>query len=497
MGAGIDRRAPVLVGVAALNQRVSEPGGGLDTLELMMEAARKAVADAGGAGLGRRVGRVYSTGGLTRLRDPARSVAVAVGAPGAATVLALPFVSQQTLLNSAMEAVRSGECEAALVCGGETRARDDAARRAGIELDPPAEPPDTPEPDETWRHTGETLAPPELRVRMVSAVQQYAVIDSARRVARGWTLDQHRDDISELWARFSEVAAANPDAAFGSRSRAAAWLREPGADNRPLAFPYNKWHSTQWSVDQAAALLITTAGTAEDCGVPRDRQVFVAAALESTHAVSLSRRRHMHRWPAMGVLGEAAQAHLGRPLAEIPLAELYSCFPAAVRVQQAELGLPADGTPTVTGGMAFAGGPYNHFVLQSTAAMAQQVRSEGCSGLVAAVSGLLTKPGLTVYAPSPPAEPPLIADLAEPAAAATEQAPLADDDTAPRRGRIAAYTVTYDRSDPATIFAVVDLNDAAGRTIATLNDPAAATEATRTDLIGTPCTTEATTLHLH
>ena len=496
MGAGIDRRGPVLVGVAALNQQVGEPGGGLDTLELMAEAGRAAVADAGGSGLGRRVGRVYATGGLTRLRDPARAVATAVGAPGAATVLALPFVSQQTLLNSAMNAVRSGECEAALVCGGETRARDDAARRAGIELDPPAEPPDTPEPDETWRHSGETLAPPEKRVRMVSAVQQYAVIDSARRAAHGWTLDQHRDDIAGLWSRFSEVAAANPDAAFG-RARAASWLREPGADNRPLAFPYNKWHSTQWSVDQAAALLITTAGVADDCGVPRDRQVFVAAALESTHALSLSRRRHMYRWPAMGVLGEAASAHLGRLLADIELAEFYSCFPAAVRVQQAELGFGADTTPTVTGGMAFAGGPYNNFVLQSTAAMAHRVRSDGRAALVTAVSGLLTKPGLTVYSPSPPAEPPLIADLAEPAAAATEQVPLADDDTVPRRGRIAAYTVAYDRLDPATVFAVVDLDDNASRTVATLQDPTVAAEATRTDLINTPCSVQSTTLHLN
>ena len=47
------------------------------------------------------------------------------------------------------------------------------------------------------------------------------------------------------------------------------------------------------------------------------------------------------------------------------LAEVYSCFPAAVRVQQRELGLDPDGTPTLTGGMAFAGGPFNHFVLQS------------------------------------------------------------------------------------------------------------------------------------
>ena len=485
----------MLVGAAALNQQADEPGGGLDTLELIVEAARQAVADAGGSGLGPRVGRVYSTGGLTRLRDPARAVARAVGAPDATTVLALPFVSQQSLLNAAMKAVRSGQSDAALVCGGETRARDDAARRAGIELDSPTEPPDLPEPDEVWRHPGEKLAPPEIRVRMVSAVQQYAAIDSARRAAQGWTLDQHRDDIAGLWARFSDVAAANPHAAFGQR-RTASWLREPGADNRPLAFPYNKWHSTQWSVDQAAALLFTTAGVAEDCGVPRDRWVFPAAALESTHALSLSRRRHMHRWPAMGVIGAAAEAHLGRPLAEIPRAELYSCFPAAVRVQQSELGLPAEGTPTVTGGMPFAGGPFNNFVLQSTAAMVRHVRSEGRAGLVTAVSGLITKPGLTVYEPSPPAEPTLIADLAAEAAAATVAAPLADDDTAPRRGRVAAYTVAYDGFDPATVFAVVDLDDAAGRAVAALHDPAAAAEATRTDHISATCAVEGTTLHL-
>ena len=491
----IDRRLPVLVGAAALNQRGGEPGGGLDTLELMVEAARQAVADAGGSGLGRRVGCVYATGGLTRLRDPARAVAAAVGAPGAATVLALPFVSQQSLLNAAMDAVRSGRCEAALLCGGETRARDDAARRAGIELDPPAEPPDARGPDETWRHSGETLAPPETRVRMVSAVLQYAVIDSARRAAQGWALDQHRDDVAGLWARFSEVAATNPDAAFG-QPRTASWLREPSADNRPLAFPYNKWHSTQWSVDQAAALLFTSAGTADDCGVPRDRQVFPAVALESTNALSLSRRRRLHRWPAMGVIGDAARDHLGRALAETPLAEFYSCFPAAVRVQQAEMGFPAEGTPTVTGGMSFAGGPYNNFVFQSTAAMARQVRARGCAGLVTAVSGLLTKPGLTVYQPSPPEEPPLIADLAEAASAATEAAPLADDAATPRRGRIAAYTVAYDGFDPATVFAIVDLDGAAGRTVATVNDPTAAAEATRTDLIGAPCGVEGSDLHL-
>ena len=47
----------------------------------------------------------------------------------------------------------------------------------------------------------------------------------------------------------------------------------------------------------------------------------------------------------MAVLGRAAERHLGRPLRDIRLAEVYSCFPAAVRVQQRELGLDLRGHP--------------------------------------------------------------------------------------------------------------------------------------------------------
>src|SRR5207249_3367480 len=112
--------------------------------------------------------------------------------------------------------------------------------------------------------------------------------------------------------------------------RDAAFLRDPSPDNRPLAFPYNKWHCSQWTVDQAAALLLCSAEVARDHGVPTDRWVFPRVALESSHGLPLSRRRELHRWPAMDVLGRAAAHHLGRPVAEAEHTELYSCFPSAV-----------------------------------------------------------------------------------------------------------------------------------------------------------------------
>ncbi len=123
----------------------------------------------------------------------------------------------------------------------------------------------------------------------------------------------------------------------------------------------------------------------------------------------------------MEVLGRAAAGRIGRPLAEAECVEVYSCFPAAVRVQQRALGLAADSTPTVTGGMAFAGGPFNNFVLQSMVAVAGRLRAEpGALGLVTTVSGLLTKPGIGRVVGHPPdGRPPLVGDLAGRAAAAT------------------------------------------------------------------------------
>ena len=122
----------------------------------------------------------------------------------------------------------------------------------------------------------------------------------------------------------------------------------------------------------------------------------------------------------MGVLGDAARRHLERDLCDIEQREIYSCFPAAVRVQASELGLPEQPVPTLTGGMTFFGGPFNSFVLHATVTMADALRESPTSlGLVTGVSGLLTKPALAVWSASPPARDSLIHDYAPEAEAVT------------------------------------------------------------------------------
>jgi acetyl-CoA C-acetyltransferase len=162
-------------------------------------------------------------------------------------------------------------------------------------------------------------------------------------------------------------------------------------------------------------------------------------------------------------------------------AEVYSCFPAAVRVQQRALGLPLEGVPTITGGETFAGGPWNNFVLQTTAAMVDRVRAEpGTTGLVTTVSGLLNKPGLAVYSTSPGEL--LLDDLAE----ANEREAATKEVVGGYEGpaTVVTYTVHYDGSDPVRCTAVLDVADGT-RCVASSDDATVAANATREELIGT------------
>ena len=65
-----------------------------------------------------------------------------------------------------------------------------------------------------------------------------------------------------------EIAVDNP-ARSRRDARSAAELSEPSDANPYVAFPYTKLMVTTWTVDQAAALLFCTAGTARRLGIPR------------------------------------------------------------------------------------------------------------------------------------------------------------------------------------------------------------------------------------
>jgi len=218
----------------------------------MATALERALADTGAGAVAGAVDRIAVPQGTWSYPDPARLVAAAIGAGHARTHLVELGIPQQTLFNDAMAAVLEGSSEVAVVVGGESMrwARD--RDRAG--LDPAWTVQTAAVPDVQHRRDGPLLEPVEVAHRFWEPVQQYAMIENALRAADGQTPDQQRSAVSALWARFNRVATVNPGAAFPA-PRDAVFLATPSPENRPLSFPYNKWHSSQSTVNQAAAMV--------------------------------------------------------------------------------------------------------------------------------------------------------------------------------------------------------------------------------------------------
>ncbi len=490
----IDPRYPVLVGVGFASRDVVDPADGVEAIDLMAEAATAAGADAGAPKMLSAVERILVPRGTWTYPAPGRFVAQRIGAERAHTARVALGIPQQSLINEALGAIAAGDLDVAMVVGGEARRREILARRAGIDLPESDQRGLEPDEDRPLDVGAELMAMSEREARVVLPIQQYALIENALGHAEGRTLEENQHDIANLYEGFDAVAGENPRAAFAD-GRTAEFLRTPSAANRPIAFPYNKWHVTQMNVDQSVALLFCSVDVARDHGIDPERWVFPHVAVESTLAVSLSCRRDMHRWEAMKVLGDAAVGHIGRPLASLEHAELYSCFPVAVRVQQRELGFPLDSVPTITGGMAFAGGPLNSFVLHETGEMAVRRRAHpGETGVVGACSGLLTKPGLSVWSTAPFDAGPLIADLAEGAKAATPVVESVAGYEGP--ATIATYTVQYDeQQQPATVTVIADTPDGA-RCVAVAADAELAARGVQEDIIGQPIRVNSTTFEV-
>jgi acetyl-CoA C-acetyltransferase len=93
---------------------------------------------------------------------------------------------------------------------------------------------------------------------------------------------------------------------------------------------------------------------------------------------------------------------------DMHLVDVYSCFPSAVQIAARELGLPigdAERPLTMTGGLTFAGGPWNNYVSHSIATMAEKLTAAPDQmGLITANGGFLTKHSFGVYGTEPPVE---------------------------------------------------------------------------------------------
>ncbi len=473
----IDPRTAVLVGAGVASQREPDPARALEPAALLVRALERAADDAGDRALLEAADLVAVPQGFWSYADPGRRVAESLGASRARTLLAEIGVLQTTLIADASRAIGAG-ADVFLVTGGEARYRAQRARAAGMAEPQSAQPGGT-TPDRRLRPAAEIVHPIEIARRFAAPVAQYAVIESALRHDAGQTLEQHRRELAAFWAGFGRVARVNPHA-WNREAPDAAALADP-ARNPPLAFPYGRLHCSQWNVDQAAGLLFCSVERARRAGIPESRWIFLRAVAESNRMRPLVARDSLARSPGFALAGRRARELAGLTPADLPCLELYSCFQSAVRVQLRELGLPAEPTPSFTGGMSFAGGPLNNFVLQAAARMREVLRERPGAALLTAVSGMLTKQGVSVWSCEPGAAAFGYADVGDEAASVEASRSVVDD--VEGSGRVAGYTVLYMSDAPARTLAIVDL-DGGARTLAASEDPELARHGVETELVG-------------
>lgn len=456
---------PVLVGVAAVQQKLEDFSQALEPVALMEQALRDAAADTGCPDLLYRADEILIPKSLWGYSDPGRLLADALGAKSATTLLAEFGILQQTLLTRACQRIAAGAAHVVLVAGGEARYRSMCAGRAGVEATETSQ--EGVEPDITLRPEDEMWSAVESDSGLGMPVGYYAILDSALRYKQGLSVEQHRDQMAEMYARLSELAADNPDA-WSDEVVSPAHIRETSAANRMLAFPYTKLHNSQWNVDQAAGLILCSVRVAEELGIERARWVFPRAFTESNFMSVVASRKDLGASPGFRIAGQVAMELAGVSFDEVRLCELYSCFPYAIRVQLHEFGLDAQRNVSVTGGMTFGGGPLNNFVLQATVRMAQLLRQNpGETGLVTAVSGLLTKQACALWSATPGANGWACADVSERVRGESEVCELVANYSG--KGSVAGYTVLFQGLEPWRAVAVFDLPDAR-RTVAYCED---------------------------
>jgi len=471
----LDPLTPVLVGAGAASQRHDDPADALEASALMRLALDRAATDAGFAGLGHRgdlgdlgdlgdrIDEIIVAEGIWGYTDPGRSI-LEGRSPRARSVLAAVGVLQQTMFTRACEQIAAGAADVVAVCGGEAKYRSLRALIGGVDapetLVAGARPDLRLEPEDAF------LGLPDLEILrgLDAPTHQYAVMESALRFAAGDSVETNKSALGAMMAGFSDVAATNPDAWTRTAVTPAEVLGAP-----MVATPYTKLCCAQWNVDQAAAFLLCSAGTAESLGIDRAQWVFPHLAIESNLMVPLTERAELHRSPAIDVAAEQLRAHGIDPDA-IDHLEIYSCFPAAVRMQCIALGIALGRAVTVTGGMNFAGGPLNNFTLQALARIVELLRADpGSSALVTSLSGNVTKFGLGVWSTTPPASGFEAADVTESARRRT--AVVEVDPAYEGPVTIAGFTVGHERGVPTRAVVIAD-TPAGTRAVATSVDPA-------------------------
>ena len=415
---------PILVGAGQFTGREDDPLKALSPMDIAAEAARVALADTGldASSVAQLIdtlavirifpdsfNRLRMPNPFGRAENPPRAVARRLNAnPSRAIYGHVGGNTPQTMINEMAQRIAEGEVGVALITGSEAIKTAQRALRAGVTLNWQEEDAGSIED----RGIGPALASKHEFAHGIGVpVNTYPLFENAIRGRLGNSVEQHLLAMGELFAPFTEVAAANLFALYGTR-RSAQELARVSAENRFIGFPYPKWMNAMDGVDQGAAVVMTSVGRAHELGIDPARWVFLHGCAEASEKLLVTERVNYYSSPAMQINTARALAMAGKEMSDIDLIDIYSCFPSAVEVACAALGIQTDDSRglTLTGGLPFFGGPGNNYSMHAIATLVSLLRDRrkndsttgrAAFGMITANGGYLSKHATGIYSSTP------------------------------------------------------------------------------------------------
>ncbi|AMO72896.1 hypothetical protein [Sphingorhabdus sp. M41] len=412
-----DKKAPVLIGVGETSGRKLKESQGLEwpsTVDLASDAIREALADSGAAAkLAASIDcllsiRLFHDSGLPHdcgsPENHPEAVATASGLNPATLLYGdVGGQSPQKHLNKLACQVHDGEYKAVVLSSAENVGTVKRARRSGHKLD--WSQPATRDMIDLKTDQDKMLTAYEWRQGIINMPMAYGIVENARRARLGMDRDSYAQSMAELWEAFAEVSLTREHAQFARKWTAEELLADDHGNYR-LNDPYRRWMVAQDAVELGAAVILTTAGHAEELGIAEDKIIYLHSGADASvplmsHQADLSISPAMESaFPKALELAEVEAGDLG------PI-DIYSCFPVAVSLAMDALGSPdrSLSSYTLTGGLSFFGGPGNSYSAHGMVALVQALRKDGSKpGMISANGGVINKESVGIYAAQPVAD---------------------------------------------------------------------------------------------
>ncbi len=414
-GAGdVGPHTPILVGVGQSAERMNDAGyRGRSPIDLAAAAAHSAVVDTGAAAdavmaaidviAATRQFEDSTPGASAPLGKSTKfplSVARRLGAaPHRAVLEVAGGQSPQHLVNEFAREIACGSADIVLLTGAE--AMSTVAHFAKC-ADKPDFGDDPQDPDGVYQDRGFGLTGlvtmEQVSHGLVNAPVQYALLENARRAARGQTRIEYARAMGDLFAPFTKVASENPLSAV-PEVRDASELITVTERNRIICEPYTRYLVSRDYVNQAAAVLLTSVQTAQRLGIDPSKWVYLHGQADLRER-NLFERQHLGFAPSAPAAVRHALDVADISLDDIDYFDFYSCFPIAVSNITDELGLSADDPRglTLTGGLPYFGGPGNNYSMHAIAEAVVRLRAKpGSYALISANGGILSKTSVGIY----------------------------------------------------------------------------------------------------